>query len=200
MTVLKIAALLYVFIYYGLLMAYRSYLLFKQTGINAIKNFERKGIEGFIERIFGLCFVLVSVIALNYVFIEQNYNYYLIPIPYLEVSWLANLGMILALGGLIFAFIAQLQMGKSWRLGLNKTETTTLVFSGFFRFSRNPIYLGLLISYFGFFMMMPNAWSLCFLVMSYFAMEIKVRLEEQYLESKHHKDYLDYKTKVRRWL
>ena len=200
MTVLQFAALFYLIIYYGVLLGFRAYLLYKNTGINPITNMEKKGIEGFVEKVFQVCFVLVSIIVLNFVFIEVNYVYYLVPFTYLELSWLGNIGIILSSTALIFAIIAQLQMGNSWRLGLNKQEKTTLVKSNLFRYTRNPIYLGLLISYIGFFLMMPNAFSLVFLVTSYVALEIKIRLEEQYLIDKHGQSYLSYHAKVRRWI
>ena len=95
---------------------------------------------------------------------------------------------------------AQFQMGNSWRLGLNKEEKTKLVREGSFKYSRNPIYLGILISYIGFFLMMPNTLSFAFLVASYIGLEIKIRLEEQYLLKIHPAEYLNYKSSVRRWI
>lgn len=57
---IKIALLVYVFIYYGFLLALRSWLLYKNTGINPIKNLSKKGMAGFIENVFLVCFILVS--------------------------------------------------------------------------------------------------------------------------------------------
>ena len=130
---------------------------------------------------------------------EQNYLW-LIPIYYLEKIIIGYLGIALSAIGLAIVIIAQLQMGDSWRLGLNKSEKTVLIQRGFFRFSRNPIYLGILISNIGFFLMMPNALSFAFLVTSYIALEIKIRLEEQYLTQTHPIEYANYKSGVRRWI
>ena len=199
MALIKIAALLYLIIYYGVLILFRSWLLYKNTGINPIKNLEKKGVEGLVEKIFTACLISMAVIVLNFVFIEQNYHW-LVPIPYLEPIIIGNIGMLISGIGLAIAIIAQWQMGNSWRLGLNKKEKTSLVTTNLFKYSRNPIYLGLLVSYIGFFMMMPNALSFTFLVVSYFALEIKIRLEEEYLESNHTINFSDYKAKVRRWL
>jgi len=91
-------------------------------------------------------------------------------------------------------------MGDSWRLGVNENEKTKLVKHGFFAYSRNPVYLGILISNIGFFMMMPNAVSLCFLTLNYVALNIKIRLEEFQLISKHQDEYESYFNKVRRWI
>lgn len=200
MTFLKIASLLYVFFYYGILLAFRAFLLYRNTGINPIKNLEKKGIAGFVEKGITICFILVSVIAFNYVFLEYNYQFYLIPITYLEIQWIWITGIVLAFVGLIIGFVAQLQMGNSWRLGLNRKEKTDLITKGLYQYSRNPVYLGLMISYIGFFLMLPNALSFCWLVLSYFLLGVKIRLEEQYLESKHNPQFAIYKEKVRRWI
>lgn len=201
MNPIKIAALVYLIFYYGMLVGYRSFLLYRRTGINPIKKITREGVTGFVENVFGVCFVLISVIVLNYVFIEKNYEFYLVPIPYLEQEILGFIGIPIALIGLLFAFIAQLQMGDSWRLGVNeKLEKTELITKGLYQYSRNPVYFGLLISYIGFFLMMPNALSFCFLVLSYFALEIKIRLEEDHLEKNHAAVFFAYKKKVRRWI
>ncbi|MBX2877572.1 MAG: isoprenylcysteine carboxylmethyltransferase family protein [Saprospiraceae bacterium] len=200
MNYLQIAALLYVLIYYGILLGFRSYLLYKNTGINPIKNKSKHGLAGFIENVFGVCFVLISVIAFNFAFLEKNYVFYLIPIDYLELTWLNNLGIVLSFSGLAIAFIAQLQMGNSWRLGLNESEKTPLIRKGLYHYSRNPVYVGILLSNFGFFLMMPNALSFCFLAVSYLAIEVKIRLEEQYLIAQHGAEFSNYLKQVRRWI
>ena len=125
---------------------------------------------------------------------------YLIPIPYLVSAGIANPGIGLGFGGLSLAILAQLQMGDSWRLGINSNEKTNLITNGLFRYSRNPVYLGLMISYFGFFFFFLNVLSLCFLVLSYVALEVKIRLEENYLESVHIDTFNAYKRRVRRWI
>ena len=200
MDYLQIAAFCYLMIYYGVLLGLRVYLLHKKTGINPIKIMERKGLAGFIERVFMICFILVSLIVLNFVFTEPNYIRYLIPIPYLETTFIVNLGIVLGLSGLILAMIPQSQMGDSWRLGINAGQKTKLITQGLYKYSRNPVYLGLLISYFGFVAMMPNALSIVFLVLSYFALEVKIKLEENHLESVHLDVFKNYKRSVRRWI
>ncbi|MEO0341603.1 MAG: isoprenylcysteine carboxylmethyltransferase family protein, partial [Bacteroidota bacterium] len=171
----------------------------KRTGINAVKNINKSGVAGFIEKVFKVCFVMIAVIALNYVFIEQNYSL-LIPISYLETKMIGYIGIVLSFTGLLFGFIAQLQMGDAWRLGYNEKEQPSLVDKKLFAYSRNPIYLGIVVSNLGFFLMMPNALSLCFLVLSYVAISIKIRLEEGYLIQSIGQDYKDYLKRVRRWI
>ena len=198
MSFYQLTVLIYLILYYGVILGLRSYLLYKRTGKNALL-FENKGVAGFNEKVIGFCAILISVIGLNYVFLENNYTYYLVPIPYLEFNLLKNIGVLLSLMGLILAFIAQLQMEDSWRIGIHPKDSTNLVTSGFFKYSRNPIYLFLGISYIGFFLIMPNALSLAFVLLTYVSIEMKIRFEESYLEQQFPEDFSKYKSKVGRW-
>jgi len=199
MNVLQIAALSYLLFYAGILLGFRSYLLYKGTGINPLSSRKTNGLEGFIESIFRFCFFLICVVVINFVFIENNYKL-LVPITYLEREIVGYLGILISSIGLIFSLIAQLQMGDSWRLGLNENETTKLINHNIYAYSRNPIYLGYLVSIVGFFMIMPNAISLCLLALSIVSIGMKVRLEEVYLLNKLGTEYQSYVDKVRRWI
>ena len=199
MSVIKIGALIYVVIYYGVLLVLRSYLLYQKTGVNPVKKMKKTGLEGFIEKVFFVLFILVSVVALNFVFIEKNYVYF-VPITYLETASLGLIGMVIAFFGLTVGFIAQLQMGDSWRLGVDQEGKTALVEKGLFSLSRNPVYLGILVANVGFFLMMPSAMSFTMLVLYYVCLGIKIRLEETHLMKQHEGRYLEYQKKVRRWL
>ena len=53
-------------------------------------------------------------------------------------------GIVLMLGGIAFLAVAQLHIGASWRIGIDADAKPGLVTDGLYRYSRNPIYLGLL--------------------------------------------------------
>lgn len=55
----------------------------------------------------------------------------------------AVIGAVLALGGIALTLLSQLDMGSSWRIGVDHDEQTELVTSGVFRLVRNPILLAL---------------------------------------------------------
>lgn len=199
MSILKIAALAYWLLYYGLLLVYRAYILYRNTGINAIRNRDREGLAGFAEAVLKVGFILIPVLVLNYVLLPGNYVYFG-PIDYLTLDWLNLLGAVMGIGGIIFAFVGQLQMGNSWRLGIDRTTTTEIVDQGLYRFSRNPIYLGVLVATLGFFLLLPSAASFGLLVANYVGLEVKTRLEENFLENNRGAAYHSYRQRVRRWL
>jgi protein-S-isoprenylcysteine O-methyltransferase Ste14 len=78
---------------------------------------------------------------------------------------------------------------------------TKIVTSGPFRFTRNPMYLALVLLQIGLGLSFANAWLLILLVPFMVVMRFGViRPEESYLEKKFGEPYRDYKTAVRRWI
>jgi protein-S-isoprenylcysteine O-methyltransferase Ste14 len=143
--------------------------------------------------------MLVPVIAIIYL-IGGNFYEYLIPIKHLEIEGLKQFGIVIMLIGCAIVIIAQFQMENSWRIGIDESKKTELITNKLFQYSHNPIYLGLLISFLGFFLIAPNALSLCCLALSYPSIEIKIkiRLEDEYLIGKHGDDFQEYMEKVNR--
>jgi protein-S-isoprenylcysteine O-methyltransferase Ste14 len=79
--------------------------------------------------------------------------------------------------------------------------TTAIVANGPYRFTRNPIYLGMVLGQIGLAIGFDSLWILATLVAFYFVLRHGViAREEAYLERKFGRGYLDYKSRVRRWL
>jgi len=80
-------------------------------------------------------------------------------------------------------------------------QTTVLVRTGPYRFSRNPIYLAFTIFQLGIAGWVNSVWPIATLIAAVAVMALVViPKEEQYLERTFGADYLDYKRSVRRWL
>jgi len=78
---------------------------------------------------------------------------------------------------------------------------TALVLGGPYRFSRNPIYVGLTLTYAGIAVAADSLWMVTLLVPVLAVMQSGVvRREEAYLERTFGDDYRAYKARVRRWL
>ena len=80
-------------------------------------------------------------------------------------------------------------------------EATMLVTTGFYRFTRNPMYMGMFLMLLGVAFLMGSAGAL--LPVPVFVMIIRnnfVLGEERFMEAAFGQHYLDYKFEVRRWI
>lgn len=79
--------------------------------------------------------------------------------------------------------------------------TTTVIESGFYAYSRNPIYVAMAIVYFGIAALFGLIWSLIFLPACLaFIHFFQILPEERYLEAKFGGSYIAYRSRVRRWI
>lgn len=79
--------------------------------------------------------------------------------------------------------------------------TTSLVINGMYKISRNPMYLGMLVMLFGFALYLGQLTPFLVLPAFYFVItEMQIKPEEEMLEQKFGEEYLNYKSRVRRWL
>ena len=77
---------------------------------------------------------------------------------------------------------------------------TTIVTDGPFRYTRNPLYLGLTLMYAGISFLANALWAILLLPVVLLVMTYGVIMrEERYLERKFGEQYLSYKARVRRW-
>lgn len=97
--------------------------------------------------------------------------------------------------------IAQLAMGRSWRIGVDESEKTDLVTIGPFAVVRNPIFSAMFLTFPGLALMVPNAVALAGFVALVIAVELQVRfVEEPYLLRTHGGDYAGYASRVGRFV
>jgi len=79
--------------------------------------------------------------------------------------------------------------------------TTVLLTGGAFRLSRNPMYLGMVVSYVGLALLFNSLWAIVLLPLALVVVHFTViKREEGYLEQKFGEEYRAYKARVRRWL
>ena len=79
--------------------------------------------------------------------------------------------------------------------------TTGIITSGPFRFSRNPMYLSLVMLFAAVFCLVPSWWLLLFGALYLAVMDRGVIIpEEKYLTEKFGQEYQNYMAKTRRWL
>jgi protein-S-isoprenylcysteine O-methyltransferase Ste14 len=76
-----------------------------------------------------------------------------------------------------------------------------LVVTGPYHVTRNPIYIGLVLAYFGVSILLTSMWVLLLLIPAVIILQRRVVLrEEEYLERQFGEAYTKYKARVPRWL
>lgn len=174
--------------------------VYRQTGINPFRFATRHdAAHDFIGRSMKGFILLLLVTVFMFSVSSSAYNY-LVPFEYLEWRGLKLAGLVLGHASLFGIMLAQTQMKKSWRIGIDYENRTDLVTNGLFSISRNPIFLFLLLSLVGLFLIVPNAVTFAVLFAAYLALQITMRLEEDFLQKQHGESYLTYKRNVRRLL
>lgn len=198
-TILKYFFIVYFILYYGVLFVLNSYIVYKRTGKNPYVLGKSLGIISFTEKCIKLTGIVIPVVLITYIFFEEVYRY-LIPIFYLENVLLDFAGILIMLVGFVICYTAQYYMKNSWKIGIDKEEKTQLVTNGIFKYSRNPFFLGSLLSYIGIFFILPNIMTFAIGIAYYILIQIQVRLEEENLILTIGSLYKDYSAKVRRWI
>ncbi|HRD74382.1 MAG: methyltransferase [Candidatus Accumulibacter sp.] len=109
-------------------------------------------------------------------------------------------GAALASAGAGLALYSQIHMGRSWRIGAASGQLGTIVRTGPFAFSRNPVFVGQVMLFLGLALALPNLiqFTLSFLLLA--AVHRQVRIEERVLEGDLGAEYQTYRREVRRWI
>ena len=188
----------YLIVYLVTAFVWRSYLVWRRTGINPVVLDTSDDVRGFVGRMFGLTIVLASVAVIIYTVSPALYRY-LPPLPWMERPALIVAGLVLLGTSLIWTLLAQAHMADSWRIGIDTHRPTPLIRRGIFRASRNPIFVGMIGTLTGLFLAIPNALTLVSLVLGVVLIHIQVRMEEAHLTEIHGESYREYCQEVRRW-
>jgi len=123
------------------------------------------------------------------------------PIDGLDSPWR---WIALGVGVLVFVLLDPPAMGRFRRAGTELPPfrpTSAIVTGGPYRYTRNPMYIGMTVLYVGLALGFDLVWALILLP----AILIVIRFyvvarEERYLEGKFGDEYLAYKRRVRRWV
>ena len=119
-------------------------------------------------------------------------------VPGLARPTLAWIGLAIMIGGSGIILVAQVQMGTSWRIGLDR-DRTGLVTTGLFAWSRNPTFLGMTAVVMGAFLVAPTAVTGAVLAVAWIAFSVQIRMEDEHLRHMHGPAYDRYRA-VPRWL
>ena len=196
---MKIFLIAYLVLFYLTVFIWRSFRTWQATGVNPYKLGDDDTVHRFLGRLYQLVSVAVIITVLVYVFADELYVY-LTPLDWLDSQITSVIGVTFLIASLVWITIAQIQMGNSWRIGIDSETETQLVTQGVFSVSRNPIFLGMRLNLLGLFLTLPNAFTLTIWILGDVLLQIQVRLEEEHLLQSQGDPYRRFQKQVRRWL
>jgi protein-S-isoprenylcysteine O-methyltransferase Ste14 len=185
---------------YGIWMAvafgFRSWVQVRRTGDSGFRGIS--GRIGTAEWWAGVLFVVALVggaVAPVLALLGLD------PLSPLDRGWVALLGAGIAATGVVLTLVAQLDMGESWRVGVDENERTELVVQRSFRVVRNPIFSAMAMTASGLALLVPNLVAVVSVGALVAALELQVRVvEEPYLRTAHGSGYLRYGARVGRFV
>lgn len=123
------------------------------------------------------------------------------PLNFLPIETRLPLGFVLVVLSLVlFAWAVRTFLAAKTSFDHRK-PTTSLISSGPFRFSRNPIYVGMTLFGLGVGVLLDNLWIVLLMLPAAFVIRFFViAREEDFMQNKFGEDYLRYKSSVRRWI
>lgn len=151
---------------------------------------------GILEKVMTISIVLIIII---HAFFKDDFaatNY----INCLDNQQIKILGFIIGLGGLLICRIAQVTIGKSWRVGIDENAKPGLITHGIYKYMRNPTYTGLYLLCAGVWILNPTFLYSYWILVFFIIMEFQVRCEEEYLQTQYGKEYLDYCKQTKRYI
>jgi protein-S-isoprenylcysteine O-methyltransferase Ste14 len=143
--------------------------------------------------------VVQVIIAMALMTFLQNF------LPTLNYNAMISLGLtiLLMLMAVLIGFMA-IYSFRAHQTTVNPTKpeaSSKLVNSGIYQYSRNPMYLAMLLALLAYACYLENllSFSVCGLFVCYIE-KYQIKPEERILTSRFGSDYRDYKASVRRWL
>lgn len=119
-----------------------------------------------------------------------------VPNPHFAAAVIALVGLTFDILGIVSFRLARTTINP-----LRPARTSSLVSSGVYRITRNPMYVGMLFLLIAWTIFLASPWTLLGpLLFVLYMNRFQIGPEEKVLEGLFGEDFLDYKKRVRRWL
>ncbi|NQZ11154.1 MAG: isoprenylcysteine carboxylmethyltransferase family protein [Algicola sp.] len=177
---------------------YRTYRVYKNTGINALKQKPQERSLKLLAAALKVHFVLIVGLI-----VDHSFNLGVLTtnrFEWLDSTFTSSIGAVLLCISLPVIVLSQVQMSSSWRIEVDSQTNNELITLGLFKYSRNPIFLAIRTSYFAMFLVVPCPYSLAVFIFGDVCFMIQVYKEEQALKQVYGADYQHYCARVPRWI
>ena len=194
---MQIAAFIILFLFYGTY--FTKLFIQRKQGIRTnLLGKGKTGLVKFIEITLKIVTYIVPVVEVISICIWYDYNVYIMAL-YKSV-WFRSLGLVFGVSGTAIFIISIITMRDSWRAGVPQNESTELVTTGIYHYSRNPAFLGFDLIYLGILFMFFNWFLFGITLLAVFMLHLQiVNVEEDYLIKTFGDEYIGYSKTVCRY-
>ncbi|MEO7369166.1 MAG: isoprenylcysteine carboxylmethyltransferase family protein [Gemmatimonadaceae bacterium] len=110
-------------------------------------------------------------------------------------------GYTMVIGGFAIAAWGMITFARARTAIIPHNPASSLVESGPYRFTRNPMYTGMTVAYLGGVLLLNTWWAVIFLPVALLLLfRFVVKREERYLAAEFGTAYEDYRKRVKRWI
>lgn len=149
--------------------------------------------------IFRFFRVLIWGVCLVRLFFP-NMDYYLGIFDTLYTPNIILAGLFLLTLGFTLTIIIHFKMGRLWSSGIDPNGPQRLIQTGFYRYTRNPMFCCVALAQVGFFLALPSCFSATCLLVGIYTLNSQAIEEEKHLVKALPNEYSNYTNQVRRWL
>ncbi|MGM0366077.1 MAG: methyltransferase family protein [Actinomycetota bacterium] len=179
----------------------KTIYLKRKTRINPIAI--RLGRDGIRHLVEVLLLLLVNVWSFEVLFYALGTGFRIfgpLDIRLVDSFALKILGLFTVFLGFVFFILALINLGTSWRLGIDEKKPGKLVRFGIYRYSRHPIYVFFNLYFLGTFLIWGNLIFLLFWLAVAAILHYQILEEEKFLTRLYKQQYTGYMKKVGRYL
>ena len=171
------------------------------TGINPIVIGRGQGVWRVLELLSFLALILWVVEVLLRAF-RSRFDIFsdAIGLAVLQSQAARTFGLLLLILGMIPFILAFVNFGTSWRIGIDRKTPGTLVTSGIFAVTRNPIFVAFILFLFGVFLINGTWFFLIFALLAVLAIHLQILREEEFLKQQYGDAYEQYCQRAARYL
>jgi protein-S-isoprenylcysteine O-methyltransferase Ste14 len=167
-------------------------LLLRRTGTRAMHFGELDKTDFLIPPLALFYFYTIFAAAFDWPLVSSQ--------KFFRSTAVAWLGVGLCLGGVLVLVLSIVSFGNSFRVGIDVDQPGRLVTTGIFAVSRNPIYVGFFLFLVGQLLVFPNWVLLAYLAGGTWLFHRQVLREEEFMRQRYGQEYVEYCSRVRRYV
>ncbi|MFT6301790.1 MAG: protein-S-isoprenylcysteine O-methyltransferase Ste14 [Granulosicoccus sp.] len=193
---------LYLAIFYSCVAIFyltRIFMVRKNSNTEVVFTGERFCSTWWNHMVFRVFRFTIWMVCLSRFYYPPIDNYLGI-IPSLEKFPVVLAGDIILTSGFLLTISIHFSMGRKWRSGIDPQSPDQLITDGFYKYSRNPMFISVAFCQIGFFLALPSVFSLTCLTIGLYVLYRQALCEERHLSEVFPIKYRIYSNDVHRWL